>query len=74
MHEGAQDSGARGDRVVVELGTGGVAVSHRPTRERVSLARSRELVLQRLLARGLSAATLRVLLPDRRELIDRLAA
>lgn len=74
MHQGGQGSGARRDRIVVELSSPDVAVSHRPARERVSLARSRELVVARLLARGISPATLRVLLPERRDLIDRLAA
>lgn len=72
MHEGAEAHSARAEAVVIDLDA---AVSHRPAaRERVSLARSRELVVARLLARGISAATLRVLLPERRALIDRYAA
>jgi hypothetical protein len=75
VHERAEARTTPGDRVVVDLGGGEVAVTHLvPVRERVSLARSRELVLFRLMALGISPATLRILLPERRELIDRIAA
>lgn len=75
MHDGAETWATPNDRVVIDLGRGDVAVTHLvPARERTSLPRSREQVLYRLLARGISPATLRILLPERRELIDHIAA
>lgn len=75
VHDRAETWGTSDDRVVVDLGRGDVAVTHlAPVRERMSMTRSREQILYRLLARGVSPATLRILLPERRELIDRIAA
>lgn len=72
MHE--TSAGRHGGEIAVDLGPGQLTVTHRPVpRERMSLARSRERIILRLLAAGLSAATLRLLLPERRALIDRLA-
>lgn len=55
----------------VPASAGAVTVTHVDgTLERLSMCSSRELVLRRLLARGLSPATLRILLPERRRLLD----
>lgn len=54
----------------VEVAAQAVTVTHvEGTRERLALCRSRELVLRRLLARGLSPTTLLLLLPERRTLL-----
>ena len=74
MHDAAEGGGPSGGRIAVDFGPGTLEVSRiERIPERVPIARSRELILCRLLRRGISPATLRVLLPERRALIDRLA-